>query len=652
MSTIEFSNEFDLDELAIQSTGRSEEEKRIQMDHEIHDYNKTTKWKNMLLRVKAPPNRHTEGYSMNPNRHYFLNYTSESLNGLHLEPSVFEKDSPLSDKAFSSGIVASYKCLRPKSGSKFKSLFPKCERLHRNLVAGGYDKCPDVLLYAISILHKHSTLVLCARDTYDRSYYYFIPILRHIFMSAKKKREKIQKPPAIVQPWRKVTVRYKNRNEPAKPAILILCPFKSVYFAYNRAMRLCEGTEIKVAAISFINCAIPKDTTLLIADPMMLIPWDSVSLENVRYCVLDECDEFLRAGYTEKLNSILRKNPSSCHHSVILGFLSKKSMKFIERHFKAWTAVTCGGFPSMTMYTKHVFYKCDDADKVQLATTCILQNPDTPIIVYVKDTNVKASLVTALNQRAKPAPVSFSRSTRVIVMRDIMCGKEKERVVSDFRSLPDPVLITTDEAAGELDFGDVPVLINFDLPSDIETFVARHNCVGRTPLLPQFYSFPDKTDEALKPLHNQLMRQWKNKEGFNTPSATLISFFNIANSDLPPDLVEILNEIQESVAKILLNPRFPDGVEPIARTISVSSSSNVPSEHAKEFMGGYLLSRTSTDNLSQPGTVHKGKLDPGGVENSKVPALPKAQTAITSKFRLLSYANDSFILLDSISIML
>merc|ERR1719181_2492638 len=67
--------------------------------------------------------------------------------------------------------------------------------------------------------------------------------------------------------------------------------------------------------------------------------------------------------------------------------------------------------------------------------------------------------------------------------------KERDWVLSEFRSGRNPILIATDVAARGLDVKDVKVVINFDFPNNVEDYVHRIGRTGRAGQKGTAYSF-------------------------------------------------------------------------------------------------------------------------------------------------------------------
>merc|ERR1712159_129193 len=67
--------------------------------------------------------------------------------------------------------------------------------------------------------------------------------------------------------------------------------------------------------------------------------------------------------------------------------------------------------------------------------------------------------------------------------------KERDWVLQQFRDGRQPILIATDVAARGLDVKDIKVVINYDMPNNIEDYVHRIGRTGRAGAYGEAYSF-------------------------------------------------------------------------------------------------------------------------------------------------------------------
>lgn len=529
--------------------------------------------------------------SMNPERHFFLNYSAIALNGSKLEPTVVDKEGQLFVKDFPKGVMAKLNPWPPRSEeNKLNFILRRCGKLHENLLRCGFNRCTDTLLYAISIVQKHKPYVLCARDTYDRCNYYLIPILRHFYLVPPKGNTDSKKSP--IRSFRKrLYWQLKRRPQLIVPQVLIFCPQDFVNFLFDRVSLLCEGSSMTVAAMYAARDRVPCNTDIIIADPNDFDPEKSIfDLSCTTYCVFDYCDVFFRRNNQNKLTQIWNHLSPKCHRSMILGFLSKESVQFINSEIENYAALLCGEFPSMSMFTRHTVYNCENDLKPALAATLVNRYCGAQILIYVNDPAVIAVLANELRDLVdSDQPQCFSRINRVFIILDSMGPSVCKATLSNFLSTPDGVHITSDIASENLQFPDIPILINYDLPKDIETFVSRYSCIGRTPVLPPYYSFPEKSDESLKLMHALLMQVWKQKEGFNKLSAESFSLFTLHDLNISCDLVALLNELQEEV------PPFLEVASKDARNCTSSDRSNHKEPKAEKFLPEFFHSELSLD---------------------------------------------------------
>ena len=96
--------------------------------------------------------------------------------------------------------------------------------------------------------------------------------------------------------------------------------------------------------------------------------------------------------------------------------------------------------------------------------------------------------------------------------------QERDWVLKEFRENKCNLMIATDVAARGLDIDDITLVVNYDMPNNIEDYVHR---IGRT-------ARAGKKGEA-------------------------ISFFTSKNAGMSRKLVEILNEAQQAVPPMLMN---------------------------------------------------------------------------------------------------
>lgn len=100
-----------------------------------------------------------------------------------------------------------------------------------------------------------------------------------------------------------------------------------------------------------------------------------------------------------------------------------------------------------------------------------------------------------------------------------MDQKTRERIMSEFRSGSSRVLITTDLLARGIDVQQVSLVINFDLPTNLENYIHRIGRSGRFGRKGNAVNFVTSEDysqlEAIKEFYNTTIQELDTKFEMN-----------------------------------------------------------------------------------------------------------------------------------------
>lgn len=211
---------------------------------------------------------------------------------------------------------------------------------------------------------------------------------------------------------------------------------------------------------------------IVIATPGRLIDHleqSNTNLRRVTYLVMDEADRMLDMGFEPQIRSIV-------------------SQIRPDRQTLMWSAT----WPKEVQAISREFQK--DAYQVHVGSMDLQANKNITQVVEVLNDNTKwerlqyhlrgiaeGSRVLIFVETKKGADM-LTRSLRAIgihagAMHGDKSQQERDQTLAEFRSGRSPMLIATDVAARGLDVKDVRVVINFDMPNNIEDYVHR---IGRT----------------------------------------------------------------------------------------------------------------------------------------------------------------------------
>lgn len=266
--------------------------------------------------------------------------------------------------------------------------------------------------------------------------------------------------------------------EPRDVQALILCPTRELCTQVARELRrlgrrlpglqtliLCGGTPGRPQAE-----ALRKGAQIVVGTPGRVLDHirrRSLTLGYVKTLVLDEADRMLDMGFEEEMSVIMDEAPKT--RQTI--FFSATFPQEIERMSAAYqidpeVVKIEAGKEEKPLIEQVVF----DAELDQKYTT---------LVRVLKHYGAQSTIVFC-NQKATAAELGVSLSAE-----GISCGaihgdleqEERDKVLALFRNGSRRLLLATDVAARGLDIPDLDLVINFDLPHELDSYIHR---IGRT----------------------------------------------------------------------------------------------------------------------------------------------------------------------------
>lgn len=191
-----------------------------------------------------------------------------------------------------------------------------------------------------------------------------------------------------------------------------------------------------------------------------------ITLNNCRYCCLDEADRMLDLGFDEEVGEIMNYFPHQRQTMLFSATFPKKFQDFARQTLVQPVVVNVG--------------------RAGAANLDVIQE-----VEYVKEEAKIVYLLHCLQKTAPPVVIFSERKGSVDDIHEYLLlkgvdavsihgGKDQEErneAIQLYKEGKKDVLVATDIAAKGLDFADIQHVINFDMPSEIENYVHR---IGRT----------------------------------------------------------------------------------------------------------------------------------------------------------------------------
>jgi len=216
--------------------------------------------------------------------------------------------------------------------------------------------------------------------------------------------------------------------------------------------------------------AMRKGVQVVVATPGRLIDHlerESLSLEHLQYCVLDEADEMMDRGFEEELDVILDRVPEQCRMALFSATFPAKIKKLAGRHMADAQHITIEA-SQRTVDAIEQFYCLVRKGKKNQALGRLIDHQDPgPSLIFCRTRMDTQNLTEDLRKRGYAAECLHGE----------MDQSERERVMDRFRLNQCRILVATDIAARGLDVDGITHVFNYDIPWDVEHYVHR---VGRT----------------------------------------------------------------------------------------------------------------------------------------------------------------------------
>ncbi|MCR6497162.1 ATP-dependent RNA helicase DbpA [Thermomonas sp. S9] len=258
---------------------------------------------------------------------------------------------------------------------------------------------------------------------------------------------------------------------------LVLCPTRELADQVGKQLRKL-ATGIANLKLSVLCGGIPLAPQLAsLAHPphvvvgtpgrvLELVQKDALDLRGVRVLVLDEADRMLDMGFDEPIRALARRTPKDRQGLLFSATFPDAIRTLATAMLRAPVEVSVGGGGQPATIEAR-FFEADPARRApQLAALLLQFNPASTVVFcnMRKDTEeVVASL----------AHYGFD----ALALHGDMEQRDREEVLVRFSNRSCNVLVASDVAARGLDIDDIGAVVNFELPTDVDTYLHR---IGRT----------------------------------------------------------------------------------------------------------------------------------------------------------------------------
>lgn len=193
----------------------------------------------------------------------------------------------------------------------------------------------------------------------------------------------------------------------------------------------------------------------------------TLDFRDIRHVVVDEADRMLDMGFIDDVRFLLESTPperqTMLFSATMLPAISHIAGEFLNEPAKVTIAQTAATMPDI----RQQYVSVEDRGRFDALVRILTEEDTDQAIVFCRTKRRVDDLVSQLAKRQISADG----------LHGDMSQPERNRVMNGFRRQKTQLLIATDVAARGIDVDDVSHVINYDAPTDIESYVHR---IGRT----------------------------------------------------------------------------------------------------------------------------------------------------------------------------
>ncbi len=193
----------------------------------------------------------------------------------------------------------------------------------------------------------------------------------------------------------------------------------------------------------------------------------TLKLDGLRSLVLDEADEMLRMGFIDDVEWILDQTPPDRQIALFSATMPDVIRRVARKHLRQPQEVRIAAATATVQTIRQRYWRVSGLHKLDALTRLLETEAFDGVLIFVRTKTATVELAEKLSARGHACEA----------LSGDVSQKLRERTVERLKSGEIDVVVATDVAARGLDVERISHVVNYDIPSDTETYVHR---IGRT----------------------------------------------------------------------------------------------------------------------------------------------------------------------------
>ena len=304
------------------------------------------------------------------------------------------------------------------------------------------------------VLEKHDVLGSAQTGT-GKTAAFAIPIIQHLINNSRHEKGRRRIKSLVVTPTRELAIQIGDS-----------------FNAYGKYSNLQNAVIFGGVPQNPQVRQLQKGVDILVATPgrlLDLISQKHISLNDVKYFVLDEADRMLDMGFIHDINKLLKLLPKQRQSLFFSATMPTKILKLSQQILVNPKKVAVNPVSSTAETIQQEIYFTNKSDKKNLLLH-ILKNQDIEQVLLFSRTKHGADRIVRnlRNKKIESAAIHGEKSQN-----------QRQKALLRFKKGEIRVLVATDIAARGIDIDKLRYVINHDIPNEPETYVHRIGRCGR-----------------------------------------------------------------------------------------------------------------------------------------------------------------------------
>ena len=193
----------------------------------------------------------------------------------------------------------------------------------------------------------------------------------------------------------------------------------------------------------------------------------ALSLEHLKFLVLDEGDEMLQMGFVDDIEFLFQQAPEDKQVALFTATLPHSIRRIAQTHMRDPREISVQSRGEAAPKIRQRYWMVSGLHKLDALTRVLESERFDAMLVFVRTKIETVDLAQRLEARG------FAASA----LNGDMEQRQREQMVAQLKNGKIDILIATDVAARGLDVERISHVLNYDIPYDSETYVHR---IGRT----------------------------------------------------------------------------------------------------------------------------------------------------------------------------